>query len=129
MIEFRATSDPYEFNRFIELRCLWRVAGDDREALNGQIVGGRGFIRSVICETNPDDGAFIPPFLKLSMEQAQNLADALWSAGVRPSNGAGSVGQLAATQEHLETVKRFSDKLLAFVVNDNPERYGKQEPK
>ena len=35
----------------------------------------------------------------------QSLADQLWDCGFRPSEGKGSAGSLAATQEHLADMK------------------------
>lgn len=33
------------------------------------------------------------------------LMDALWSAGIRPSNGEGNVGQIGAMKAHLEDMR------------------------
>ena len=38
---------------------------------------------------------------------AKRLIDALWDAGVRPSNGEGSAGQLGATERHLEDMRKL----------------------
>jgi hypothetical protein len=53
------------------------------------------------------EGQEIPPALNLSESEAQQLCDALWEAGIRPTNGAGSTGQLAATQDHLADMKKI----------------------
>lgn len=42
---------------------------------------------------------------RLSADAAQRLMDDLWDAGVRPAEGAGSAGQLAATVRHLEDMR------------------------
>ena len=55
-----------------------------------------------------DSGMEIPPAFKLNEKEAQELCDSLWEAGIRPSNGAGSVGQLAATQAHLADMKKLA---------------------
>jgi hypothetical protein len=55
-----------------------------------------------------EQGIQIPPMLTLDMQRAQQLCDALWEAGVRPTNGAGSVGQLAATERHLEDMRTLA---------------------
>ncbi len=60
------------------------------------------------------------PALPLTGEEAQQLCDALWEAGVRPTNGAGSVGQLAATQEHLATVKAIAFHALKIPSDGKP---------
>ena len=46
-----------------------------------------------------------PVWMVLRDEEAQSLMDALWNTGVRPSNGEGSVGQLAATEAHLADMR------------------------
>jgi hypothetical protein len=48
-----------------------------------------------------------PPMLRLRIDEAQRLMDELWRAGVRPVEGAGSVGQLGAVQAHLEDMRRL----------------------
>lgn len=50
-------------------------------------------------------GEVIPPLLQLKEAEAQHLADALYEAGIRPSQAAGSAGQLAAVQFHLEDMR------------------------
>jgi hypothetical protein len=39
------------------------------------------------------------------------LIDALWTAGLRPTEGHGSTGQLAATERHLEDMRALAFKL------------------
>lgn len=51
------------------------------------------------------DGISHPPLLTLHREAAQQLMDEFWAAGVRPSNGEGSSGQLAATERHLSDMR------------------------
>ena len=45
------------------------------------------------------------PTFSLPMEGAQVLMDDLWHAGLRPTEGSGSAGSLAATQRHLEDMR------------------------
>jgi hypothetical protein len=45
------------------------------------------------------------PLVQLRVEEAQQLMDELWHAGLRPSEGSGSAGALAATQRHLEDLR------------------------
>lgn len=56
------------------------------------------------------------PSFNLSHTDAQALMDELWNCGLRPTEGTGSAGALAATQKHLEDerqmVKRLLDKVL-----------------
>lgn len=57
-------------------------------------------------------GAFADPMLKLDQEAAQLLMDELWSAGLRPSEGTGSAGSLAATERHLKDMQAIALGLL-----------------
>lgn len=52
--------------------------------------------------------------LSLPVEQAQYLMDALWDCGLRPSEGSGSAGALAATQRHLEDMRSLVFKPVVF---------------
>lgn len=51
-----------------------------------------------------------PPLL--TDTAAQQLMDDLWRAGLRPTEGAGSAGSLAATQKHLDHISRILDGVL-----------------
>jgi len=54
-----------------------------------------------------DGGHEIRPFCMLNPEEAQQLMDALWTAGLRPTEGTGSAGALAATQAHLQDLRHL----------------------
>lgn len=90
-----------------------------------------GFARA--ADIDPDESA--PDFFAISGEvekrepnqeprpvaylddvTAQGLADSLYAAGFRPTEAAGSVGQLAATEAHLATVKGILDQTLPVVI-------------
>lgn len=47
------------------------------------------------------------PMLRVSQTDAQQLMDELWRAGLRPSEGSGSAGALAATERHLKDMQRL----------------------
>ena len=47
------------------------------------------------------EGEYITPTLSITMGEAQSLIDDLWTCGLRPSEGTGSAGSLAATERHL----------------------------
>ena len=67
---------------------------------NGHIEAFQGITTKTV-----EEGAFIPPMMMLSDIDATTLMDALWSAGVRPSNGEGNVGQIGAIKAHLEDMR------------------------
>lgn len=52
-----------------------------------------------------ENGIREQPLIELSVESAQSLMDELYHAGVRPSQAAGSVGQLDAVKYHLEDMR------------------------
>lgn len=47
----------------------------------------------------------VQPFITLQVHEAQRLMDELWQCGLRPTEGTGSAGQLAATERHLEDMR------------------------
>ena len=47
------------------------------------------------------------PALRMSRDSAQQLMDELFRIGIRPSDGSGSAGQMAATERHLEDMRRL----------------------
>ena len=48
------------------------------------------------------------PTMTLDPQAAQLLMDQLWSVGLRPTEGTGSAGSLAATQHHLADMRRIA---------------------
>ena len=54
------------------------------------------------------DGDYNPPTAVLDEQAAQVLANSLWDAGIRPEGARASVGQLAATQAHLEDMRAMA---------------------
>lgn len=77
--------------------------------IRGAVVGATGNI-GVLKYAYPEPierGAEIPPFLTLKAPQIQKLMDALWIAGIRPTEGHGSTGQLAATEKHLDDMRKL----------------------
>lgn len=58
------------------------------------------------------DGEYIEPMYLLSADEAQQIVDELWRCGVRPSEGTGSAGSLAATERHLSDMQRIAFTLL-----------------
>lgn len=78
--------------------------------LAGRSSGKLHVAKPVTIETMDETGfghAHIEPTFSLDHEDAQALMDELWVCGLRPSEGAGSAGALAATQRHLEDMRRL----------------------
>lgn len=49
----------------------------------------------------------VEPMMRLEIQTAQQLMDELWQCGLRPTEGTGSAGSLAATQRHLEDLRKL----------------------
>jgi hypothetical protein len=49
----------------------------------------------------------IRPVVSMNAAHAQELMDSLWEAGLRPTEGTGSAGAMAAVQEHLKDMRRL----------------------
>lgn len=60
-----------------------------------------------ITMTTHDEFSPISPTFRLGKTEAQALMDNLWDCGLRPSEGSGSAGAMAATQKHLEDMRRL----------------------
>lgn len=65
------------------------------------------FSATSIIFTKHKQGEWIDPLLSLEREEAQQLMDELWNAGVRPIGAAGSAGQLDAVKYHLEDMRKM----------------------
>ena len=106
--------------------CNW---SPDIELLIRQFSGQGG---RVVSEAEPlvfkevleaDMGMPVSPTLRMGRDQAQQLMDALWQCGLRPSEGTGSAGALAATQKHLEdmrTIALLPYRTQLFVESKGP---------
>lgn len=47
------------------------------------------------------------PTFSIMPNEAQQLMDALWDCGLRPSEGSGSAGAMKATQNHLQDMRKL----------------------
>jgi hypothetical protein len=53
------------------------------------------------------DGTYAPPMLSLRPQEAQQLIDRLWQAGLRPRDGSGSSAQVEALTKHLDDMRKI----------------------
>lgn len=65
-------------------------------------------------------------FAILTHSEAQELMDSLWQAGMRPTEGKGSAGQLTATEKHLEDMREIAYLFMSH-VNSGPSDKKKDE--
>ncbi len=73
--------------------------------LLGMVNGSHAIVPVTIEKAT--EGEIIRPFIVLQFHQAQTLMDSLWDCGLRPSEGSGSAGAMAAVQEHLKDMRRL----------------------
>lgn len=57
-------------------------------------------------------GHKVMPTMELSFQEAQELMDELWRCGLRPTEGTGSAGALAAVEKHLNDMRQIAFDLL-----------------
>jgi len=78
---------------------FWRQSIEFQAERNGAIG------RPLVFDTPMSNPVYLAPTFSLSIDAAQILMDDLWNAGLRPTEGSGSAGALAATQRHLEDMR------------------------
>ena len=86
--------------RMVRQACSWGDAIDvmilDRE--------NHSVVRKIEFERVPV-GTGLSPAFSIDNDVAQKMMDSLWDCGIRPSEGTGSAGAMAATQKHLEDMR------------------------
>ena len=80
--------------------ALWR------NGVEFLLIQGSAHGKSVVMEES-EPGVHAEPTFSLGIDEAQILMDDLWNAGLRPTEGSGSAGALAATQRHLEDMRKL----------------------
>lgn len=81
-----------------------------------------GMVAPVELGPMPEPNAHALPSFELTREMAQQLMDDLWVAGLRPTEGTGSAGSLAATERHLEDMRAIVAKKLEVTLPDKGRR-------
>lgn len=85
-----------------------------RKELSGGRIAVPGTVTMRVLTEN-EQNLHHPPFLQLDREAGQQLMDELWNVGLRPSEGSGSAGSLAATQRHLDDMRALVFKQKAKI--------------
>ena len=86
--------------------------GSFRSGIDIAIVTERGDVAEKVVLHHQEVGLAAEPALTISETAAQKLMDELWNCGIRPSEGSGSAGMLAATQAHLKDMRKIASKFL-----------------
>ena len=75
---------------------------------------GRAMVgESLTLREIPEGGHIGEPTMSLKNDEAQMLMDELWRCGLRPTEGSGSAGSLAATERHLNDMRAIALGLLS----------------
>ena len=93
---------------FVERRNFGRQF--DIHMATGVINGKRGIAKPLEFVLGSEDEihSLAEPAACLSPEAAQALMDGLWQCGIRPTEGAGTAGSMAAVQEHLKDMRTIA---------------------
>lgn len=95
----------------MEMRCMRQPWRSDIEFVLMDHSSGLAAAVNVVMEKVPE-GGIIRPTGVLDATAAQVLMDDLWSCGIRPTEGSGSAGSLAATERHLKDMQSIAFGLL-----------------
>lgn len=106
MIKIFASNAPW--HRGIDLLLVSKVNSTSPNAYGTKIE----------FETPEHPGVEIEPTIRMDYDNAQNLMDELWSCGLRPTEGSGSAGALAATQKHLDDMRKLVFDYIQRSVKD-----------
>jgi hypothetical protein len=68
--------------------------------------GNKAVVEPLVLR-NHEPGTLIEPTMSLSPDHAQKLMDELWDCGLRPTQGAGTAGAMAATERHLKDMQKL----------------------
>lgn len=69
--------------------------------------GQRFVAEPVTLREAPDHAAISTPAMTIDRTDAQVLMDSLWDCGIRPTEGSGSAGAMAATERHLADLRKL----------------------
>lgn len=112
-LRFGAHLDPWRTRRL----GLWIGTDPNPSDQHGSICTDVVFRR----RTSADIGQDERPCLTMEIDEAQQLMDELWRCGLRPTEGSGSAGSLAATERHLADMRAVAFGLAA--------QHGVEKPK
>lgn len=87
--------------------------------LRSRAPGAEGMHFGRVLFERVDEGpVYIEPTVVLDRTAAQVLMDDLWACGIRPTDGAGTAGAMAATQAHVKDLQGVLYRLLTLVERE-----------
>ncbi|MEN6367666.1 MAG: hypothetical protein ABFC88_12720 [Thermoguttaceae bacterium] len=82
------------------------------DVIDIRLVHRRSGFKNAVCKEivfeEITDGAYYGPSFRLFEQEAQELMDALWNCGVRPTLGKSSIGQVDAVEKHLADMRAIA---------------------
>lgn len=116
-------ADHFANDYRINAEYRWDSQAIELRLIHYHGLGGRAISVGAPIEMKPyDPASYMPPTLLLRTETAQHLMDSLWRCGLRPTEGTGSAGALAATQRHLDDLRKIVFKELEIEDQANARR-------
>ncbi len=86
---------------------------------------GRWVAQPLVFETIDEGAAITNPTMTVTHDFCQRLMDQLWNAGIRPTDGVGSVATMNATTAHLDDMRA----IVAHKLGVELRPHNKQESK
>jgi hypothetical protein len=93
-------------------RSKWCMEPEVELSFGAKDPDGMWMIAQPLVMKTHEPGTIITPFMSVKLDTAQQLMDQLWRCGVRPADGTGSTGQLAATERHLADMRALVPGLI-----------------
>lgn len=97
--------DKLEVRAFRETFSLGPIAPIKLYIVQRHREGGFALAEPLTMKEVPIGLSVDQPTCCISINEAQALMDDLWTCGLRPTEGAGSAGAMAAVQKHLEDMR------------------------
>lgn len=98
MYEIRVARRPWADG--VDFLIMERTWGQNNPNANKRIV-------TALTVSDVPPHQFVEPTLTMTDDMAQQLMDNLWAAGLRPSDAKATPGALAATEKHLDDMRKL----------------------
>jgi hypothetical protein len=74
------------------------------------------FVTATLQQNTTEENCFADPFLRLNPAEARSIMDALWEAGLRPSNLIETNKEVEAIKNHLSSESKTKQQLLDYIL-------------
>lgn len=96
----------------IEVFAEYRGFNQRIDLLFRQVQKRKEYCAAPLTFVEHEEGAVLEPTASIDHATGQQLMDELWRCGIRPTEGTGSAGSLAATERHLADMQKIAFDLL-----------------